>query len=399
MTRQLVRLGAAVMTTLMALVVLWQFRMVVVYLVISLTIAAALRPLVRRLAGQRLVVRGAWVLLSLMVLGGFGFLLFLTGKAAVSEIQQLARTVSVQDAWRLPIWLEGSAFQKELAAWLPPPSGLFEAITGDQGQLVLPAVFSFTQGITGAVSRGLVVLLLSIYWIVNQVHYERLWLSLLPSEQRGQARSIWRTIELNLGMYIRSQAVQSLLTGLVLGLGYWALGSPYPILLALIGALTSLMPMVGAPLAVISPFLVGLLTSVQLSVLTVLFTLVALAALTIWVRPRLFNRRWDNPILTIVLLIALENAFGLLGILVAPPISATCQILWAHLVNHRRASGAAAQGPDLKERQERLWTIIRTMDEAPPALVTSSMERLAELITKAEPVVQAVEPEPQGNAR
>lgn len=399
MTKQLVRFGAAVMTTLLALVVLWQFRMVVVYVVISLTLAAALRPLAQRLVGQGLVVRGAWILLYLVVLGGVGFLLFLTGRAAVTEIQQLTRTVSVQDAWRLPIWLEGSAFQKELAAWMPPPSRLFEAITGDQGQLVLPAIVGFTQGLTGVVSRALVVLLLGIYWMVNQVHFERLWLSLLPSEQRGQVRSTWRTIELNLGAYIRSQVVQSLLTGLVLGLGYWALGSPYPILLALIGALASLIPMVGAPLAVISPLLVGLLTSVQLSLLTVLYTLVALVALEIWVRPRLFDRRWDNPILTIVLLIALQNAFGLLGILIAPPLSAACQILWKLLVSHRQASGAATQLSDLKERQERLGSIIGAMDEAPPALVTSSMERLAELIAKAEPVLQAVEPEPPGSAR
>ena len=399
MTKQLVRFGAAVMTTLLALVVLWQFRMIVVYVVISLALAAALRPLAQRLVGQGFVVRGVWILLALVVLGGFGFLFFWTGRIAVSEIQQLAHSVSAQDAWRLPMWLEGSAFQEELAAWLPPPSRLFEAITGDQGQLVLPAIVGFTQGLTGIVSRVVVVLLLSIYWIVNQVHYERLWLSLLPSEQRGQARSIWRAIEPNLGAYIRSQGVQGLLAGVVLGLGYWALGSPYPSLLALIGALASLIPMVGAPLAVFSALLVGLLTSVQLSLIMVFYTLVALLALGIWVRPRIFDRRWDNPILTIVMLIALENAFGLLGILIAPPISAAFQILWKLLVSHRQASGAAAQVSDLKERQERLWAIIGAMDKPPPALVASSMERLTKLIAKAEPVLQAVEPEPQESAR
>jgi putative permease len=399
MTKQLVRFGAAVMTTLLALVVLWQFRMIVVYVVISLALAAALRPLAQRLVGQGLVVRGAWILLTLVVLGGFGFLFFWTGRTAVSEIQQLARSVSAQDAWRLPIWLKGSAFQEALAAWLPPPSRLFEAITGDQGQLVLPAIVGFTQGLSGVVSRVVVILLLSIYWIVNQVHYERLWLSLLPSEQRGQVRNIWRTIEPNLGAYIRSQVVLSLLAGLILGLGYWALGSPYPSLLAIIGALASLIPMVGAPLAVLSALLVGLLTSVQLSLITVLYTLVALLALGIWIRPRLFDRRWDNPMLTIVLLIALENAFGLLGILIAPPISAVFQILWKLLVSHRQASGAAAQVSDLKERQERLWAVIGAMDEPPPALVASSMERLAKLIAKAEPILQDVKSDPQESAR
>jgi len=107
--------GMAVMTTLLALVVLWQFRIVVVYVLISLTLAAVLRPFVNRLAGRGLVVRLAWILLYLVALGSFGFLLFQTGKAAINEIQQFAQTVSVQDAWRLPVWLEASSFQQALS--------------------------------------------------------------------------------------------------------------------------------------------------------------------------------------------------------------------------------------------------------------------------------------------
>ena len=153
MTKQLVRFGAAVMTTLLALVVLWQFRMVVVYVLISLTLAAALRPLVSRLIRRGpLVARVAWILLYLVALGSVGFLLFLTGEAAINEIQQLAHTVSAQDAWTLPAWLEGSSFQQALVLRLPPPSKLFEAVTGDQGQLVLPAILGFTQGMGGVVS-------------------------------------------------------------------------------------------------------------------------------------------------------------------------------------------------------------------------------------------------------
>jgi len=392
MTKQIIRFGAAVMTTLLALVVLWQFRIVVVYVLISLTLAAALRPLVNHLAGRGFVVRAAWILLYLVALGSFGFLLFLTGDTAINEIQQFSHTVSVQDAWRLPIWLEGSSFQQTLVARLPPPSKLFEAVTGDQGQLVLPAILGFTQGIGGVVSGVLVILFLSLYWSINQIHFERLWLSLLPSGQRKQARGIWRTIEPDLGAYIRSEVVQSLLAALLLGLGYWLLGSPYPTLLALVGALAWLIPVVGAPLAVILPLLLGLLTSVQLSLFTALYTLVVLIALEVWVEPRLFRRRWNNPILTLVILLAMADAFGLVGIIVAPPLSVVCQILWSRLVSRRAVLGAAAQVSDLKERQARVWDTIRAMDEPPLPLVTSSMERLAHLIEKAEPILQAALP-------
>lgn len=389
MTNQLIKFGTAVMTTLLGLVVLWQFRVVVGYVLISLTLAAALRPLVNRLLEPGLVKRVAWLLLYLVGLGGFGFLLFLSGDAAIHDIQQLADTVSTQDAWVLPIWLEGSSFQQSLIAQLPAPSKLFEAFTGDEGQLVLPVILGFTQGIGGIISGALIVLFLSIYWSTNQVHFERLWLSLLPSDQRKQARSIWKTVEPDVGAYIRGEIVQSILAGLLLGLGYWLLGSPYPALLALVGALTCLIPVIGTALAVISVLLVGLLTSIQLSLLTVLYTLIALTSLGIWIMPRIFNRRWDNPILTVILLIAMADAFGLLGIILAPPLSAVCQILWKQLISHRIVSGAGAQISDLKDRQVRVWEAINEMDEPPMPLLTSSMESLTRLIEKAEPILQA----------
>ncbi len=389
MTKQIIRIGAAVMTTVLALALLWQFRIAVVYVLISLTLAAAVRPLVNRLVGRGLVVRAAWILLYLVAMGSFIFLLFLTGETAINEIQQLAHNVSVQDAWRLPNWLAGSSFQQTVLARLPVPSKLFEALTGSQGQLVLPAMLGFTQSIGSVVSGVFVILFLSIYWSINQIHFERLWLSLLPSGQRKQARGIWRIVEPDIGAYIRSQVIQSLLAGLVLGLGYWLLGSPYPAFLALIGALACLIPVVGAPLAVILTLLSGLLTSVQLGLFTALYALVVLIAMGIWVKPRLFDRRWDNPILTVVLLIALADAFGLVGLIVAPPLSAVCQILWSRLVSHRAVLGPAAQVSDLKERQARVWKTIRAMDETPLPLVTSSMERLTQLIEEAEPILQA----------
>jgi predicted PurR-regulated permease PerM len=389
MTKQIIRIGAAVMTTLLALVILWQFRIVVVYVLISLAFAAALRPLVGRLARQGFLVRAGWILVYLVALGSFGFLLFLTTQAAINEIQQLAHNVSAQDAWKLPVWLEGSSFQQALVASLPPPSKLFAAVTGDQGQLVLPALLGFSENILSLVSGILVILFLSIYWSINQIHFERLWLSLLHSGQRKQARGIWRTVEPDLGAYIRSQVIHSLLAGLVLGLGYWALGSPYTALLALAGALACLVPVAGPVLAMLAVLLVGLLTGVQLSLFTALYTVIVLIALGVWVKPRLFKRRWDNPILTLVILIALAGAFGLVGIIVAPPVSVVCQILWNRLVSRRAVLGAAVQISDLKERQERVWATVRAMDEPALPLVTSSMERLSDLIEKAEPLLQA----------
>jgi predicted PurR-regulated permease PerM len=323
-------------------------------------------------------------------LGGFGFLLLFAGRYAISEIQQLAESLSAQGVWKMPSWLEGGTFQKMLMTWMPTPDKLFEALTGEQGEFVLPAMLNFTEGIGTLLSGTFLILFLSIYWSINQIHFERLWLSLLPSEQRKHARGIWRTIELDLGAYIRSEFVQSLLAVFCLAIGYWLLGSPYPILLALLGALAWLVPVVGVALAVIPPLLIGMVTSAQLSLFTVLYTLIILIALQVWVDPRLFKRNWDNPILTLIIMLAMADAFGLLGIIIAPPLSAVCQIMWNLLVSNPLPSGATVQFSDLKARQEHLRSVIGQMEEKPPPLVMSSMERLTALLEKAEPILPVV---------
>ncbi len=95
----------------------------------------------------------------------------------------------------------------------------------------------------------------------------------------------------------------------------------------------------------------------------------------------------------------MADAFGLVGIIVAPALSVVCQILWSRLVSHRPAAEAAAQVSDLKERQARVWAAIRTMDEAPLPMVTSSMERLTQLMAKAEPMLQAAAPADESSAK
>ena len=391
MTKQLVVIGTAVMTTLLALVALVQFRNVVIYVLISLALAATVRPMARSESPRNFVTRLLVILLYVISIGVFGLLIFLVGRLLIGDLQQLAQKISVQSTWALPSWLEAGMSHQVLERWLPAPDQIFEAITS-QPQLIVSAVLGLTQGIGSVVSVFFIIIFLSTYWSVNQNHFERLWLSLLPSEQRTHAREIWRTLERDLGSYIRSEIVQSLLAVMVLGVGYWMLGSPYPALLAVVGALAWLVPVVGAILAMLLPLLLALLTGAQLSLFPVIYTLIVLVALQVWIEPLVFRRKWDNPILTLIILLAMADAFGLLGIILAPPFSVFCHILWNRLVGDRLTPETAVQVSDLKERQAKLRLLIEEMEGPPPPLVLSSMERLAGLLEKAEPILPAALP-------
>ena len=132
MTKRLVMFAIAIMITLLGLLVVWQFHIVVVYVLFSLTLAATLRPLVQRLVRRRFLA--AWRLDPYCTWWSWAIwlLLFLTGKSAVNEINSWPILFG-QDKWVLPPWLEGSSFQLTLFAQLPTPGKLFEALTGNQG--------------------------------------------------------------------------------------------------------------------------------------------------------------------------------------------------------------------------------------------------------------------------
>ena len=56
------------------------------------------------------------------------------------------------------------------------------------------------------------------------------------------------------------------------------------------------------------------------------------------------------------------------------------------------------QVSDLKERQARLYAAMEEMEGPPPPLIVSSMERLAGLLEKAEPILEATVSREQAEA-
>jgi H+/gluconate symporter-like permease len=85
----------------------------------------------------------------------------------------------------------------------------------------------------------------------------------------------------------------------------------------------------------------------------------------------------------LVIVIGLADAYGIAGIIISPPISAVCQILWNHLISHRVSAGAANEISDLEKRLEKVMETVDAMEEPHLPLVTNSIERITNLITEA----------------
>ncbi len=378
-----------VLLTLGGLVLLWQFRGAVVLFFLSLATAAVFRPGIEWLHSRGVPRIVAILITYILGLGTVIGLLAAFSGPVLAELQQLTNDFTSAYTRFLTAAPQGSQFERELASQLPPLENLLKGIAGNQGAALAGTLLGFASNLLDGLSQFIIVIVLSIYWSADEVHFERLWLSLLPGAQRTRARAIWRETEKGVGAYIRSELIQSILAALLLWLAYRLIGLPYPTLLALLGALVWLIPWMGALMAVIVPFLLGMMISVPLGIAAAAVTLLILGVMEGVVEPRFFNRKRYSSLFIILMIIALSDVYGLVGLLIAPPLAAAIQIFFSHILAQPSTEAAvdpATQLTNLRAELSRVEQMGPPEEDAPR--VESLMERLRGLINRTEEAIK-----------
>lgn len=391
--RRLALATAVVLGTLVGLYILWELRSVVLVFFLSLWTAAAVRPAI-----DALRQRGFKRSLSLGIVYGSGVLglialTLLTAVPLANELQRLGDDAVASYEHLTEEWANGPPWQKTLAQRLPDPEQLFDDLFRRRAADTLWSALGITFGLLGIVVNLVIVIVLSLYWAIDRVHFERLWLSLLPVEYRVGARSMWRDIEREVGGYLRSEGLQSIAAGLILAAIYYAIDYPYPVLLAVIAAVCWLVPWLGSFFAMLAavvlaiPMIVleGLTGTILGAATATILTLGVLLTLEIWVEPRLFERQRYNPLLVIIVVVAMASVFGFLGLILGPPIAAIMQIVSGHLLRERLKETVRSRPvgiESLKGRVAALRAALNDMSDPPPGLL-SLVGRLEELRDEA----------------
>jgi predicted PurR-regulated permease PerM len=380
-----------VLSTITVLILLWQLRQALVLFLLSLAVAAAIRPMIEYLI-QRGLPRGIALILSYgLVVGFIATLFLLTGNSLIRDIETASNWLAVGYERITLQWPEsGTKLQRNLAERFPPPQALIAALSGEQGTAALKGLLGVTAGFFGFLANIATILILSLYWSADYVRFERLWLSLIPVDKRTRARDTWRAIEGGIGAYIRSELVQSVLAGLLLWVGYRAMGLSYPTLIALLGALAWLIPWFGGFLAIIPPLLVGLGISIPMGIIAALYTGIVLAIMEIFIEPRFFTRRRYSSVILVLVLLALAEVFGLIGFVLAPLVAAAIQISIRHLAQPTAAvnvvrwdvSETSKEIDALQERLAQTQATINSRDVPPSPEMVNLMGRLDRLFEK-----------------
>ncbi len=377
-----------VLTTLVVLALLWQFSLAIVLFLLSLAIAAAFRPVIDSLEQREIHRNLAMLSVYFLVIGLVFGLLFIFNQPLISNFQDAANDLAAGYEHIKSVWSQnGSLVQQSIAQQLPPPNKLYEALAGKQGMAALQAIFGVALNFFDLFGKLAIIIVLSMYWSADQVHFERLWLSLLAVEKRSRARDIWRAIERGVGAYIRSEFVQSLLTGLTLGLGYWAMGLKYAALLSLFGALARLIPWFGKILILTTAFAVGSASSLGIGILAASYSLLIMFALDWIIQPQLYSKKRDNSLLKLILVIALAYADGLIGLMLAGPLAIAIQNLLLQIFQTPSVMIPHETKIEISAIQERLRRAENMLDNAETSNspeINNLLERVQALVEKTD---------------
>jgi predicted PurR-regulated permease PerM len=248
-----------------------------------------------------------------------------------------------------------------VAEQLPSSNDLYQALTSAEGLNILTEEGGLGDFLS-SFGYIAIIIVLSIYWSADQLRFERITVSLFPTDHRPKALHILRTVEKGVGAYLRSELLQSLLAGLILGVGYGLIGLRYPALLAVWGAVVRLIPWFGVLIAVLPLFFLGIGSVPISSLLAVLYTVLVLRVLKTVVEQRVVNQRRNNSLLIVLFVVILAEAFGLIGVLLAPPLAVAVQILLQELypLFARRYSQELHKAFELKKRLSRLRRSVKS---------------------------------------
>jgi putative heme transporter len=339
---------------------------VVLPVVLALILATVLWPptawlrrrnLAPALAATVVLLGGIVALVLLMVLivasvaGSFGEI----AQSAVQGVQ------AIQD------WLAGPPLnlqQTQLDAALQQVTDRLQASISTITSSVLTGVGSVASGIVTA----LLTLVLAFYFVKDGPEFLPWVRTVAGDGAGGHIAEVLRRVWKMLGEFIRTQALVSLVDGVLIGLGLVVLGVPLALPLAVLTFIAGFIPIVGAVVAGALGVLVALVSNGFTTAMSVLAIVIAVQQIEGNVlQPMLQSRSLGlHGVVVLLAVTAGSTLFGIPGAFLAVPAAAAGAVVLRYLSERVDARAAGGPAPRVDPPLETVQTVIATPGVASP---------------------------------
>jgi predicted PurR-regulated permease PerM len=208
------------------------------------------------------------------------------------------------------------------------------------GQKLIADSVTLGKSIVAIVVSSLMTLVLTLmlaaFIMIDTPRILKFFRSLCPPAYRKEYDTILVGIDRGLGGVIRGQLLICLVNGTLTGIGLLILGVKYAVILAMIAAVFSLIPIFGTILSSIPSVGIALTQSFGLGLAVLIWIVIIHLVEANLLNPKIIGTAAEiHPVMVVFALVAGEHAYGLFGALLAVATYSIFQTLFVYF--HRRA--------------------------------------------------------------
>jgi len=306
---------------LLSLQFLWLMRDLLFSLLIAFILTAALRPFVNQLTKFKLPRVLAVFIVYLVFIFFFSGLLSIIFPPLLQETLQLSR--------QLPFILKKIApnFSFTLLNW----ETIFQYLPTTTSRVfsVLKNIFSNTVWLISTLFFG-------FYFLAEEDFIKKVFSDFFEEKKTKKISSLFILLEEKINRWFWGQIVLMVVVGSLTYLGLFIIGIKYPLPLAVLAGLLEVVPNLGPTIAAVPAVLVGFSQSPFLGVSALALAILVQQLENNLIVPIIMKKAVGlNPIITLIALIIGGRLAGVLGVLLAVPITVIIQTLLVEFIKNK----------------------------------------------------------------
>lgn len=305
---------------LLALIILWQVRALIVLLFVSFVLMEVLNPAVTRLEKYKIPRPLGIFILYVIILTVISFVVAGIVPILVEQTTGLIKT--------LPEALKNIKIFGSSAIDLSSQFKILENIPGEIAKTAISLVSN--------VISGFVVLFLTFYLLLEKKNFAKYSFDMFGEKGKQKVIAIIENLESRLGSWVRAEMFLMTIIGLISYLGYVLLGLNYSIPLAIFAGLLEAVPSIGPTVATAVAALVGFSISNPVGIFTIIVGIIIQQLENTLIVPRIMKQTVGfNPLVTILLIASGAKLGGVMGAILALPFFLTLQTIFKVLVDKK----------------------------------------------------------------
>ncbi len=318
----------------LALLFLYVIRDIVAILFVSIIFAAAILPAVEwferwhmpRWVGILIVYLAALAVVSAAVALLIPALTVQVSELAINFPQVYNRFLDTFSGFRQPLEANfGEGIHTLLQDW---GNQLADA-TGD--------IVNTVTRIVGGVIMFFGILVLTFYMLLEDDGLSRVVQSLAPRTYHAYVMRLLTAMQDRISLWLRGQLILMLAVGVLVLIGLEVLGVKFALVLALIAAITELIPYLGPIAGAIPGIFIAFTQSPLLGLLTLILYIVVQQLENHVLVPRVMSKTVGlNPIVIIVAILVGAKVAGIIGAIVAIPVATALAVLLREVFDSNR---------------------------------------------------------------